>query len=81
MKILHTADWHLGRVLHGYSLEDYQAQFLDFFIDLVTQEVPEAVLIAGDYFRPFDCFYSRVRIDGSGITETECFNAGDFDSW
>ncbi|MDO5060403.1 MAG: exonuclease subunit SbcD [Actinomycetaceae bacterium] len=50
MKILHTADWHLGRVLHGVSLEEFQADFLRFFVDLVRVEAPEAVVIAGDIF-------------------------------
>lgn len=50
MKILHTADWHLGRILHGVSLEDYQREFLDFFVSLVATEKPEAVIIAGDIF-------------------------------
>lgn len=50
MKILHTADWHLGRVLHGVSLEEYQQQFLEFFVDLVKVEQPDAVIIAGDVF-------------------------------
>ncbi|MCS4484068.1 exonuclease SbcCD subunit D [Gleimia sp. 6138-11-ORH1] len=50
MKILHTADWHLGRVLHGVSLEKYQAEFLRFFVDLVRKEAPAAVVIAGDIF-------------------------------
>lgn len=50
MKILHTADWHLGRVLHGVSLEEFQAEFLRYFIDLVRVEAPDVVVIAGDIF-------------------------------
>ncbi|MDO5721635.1 MAG: exonuclease SbcCD subunit D [Actinomycetaceae bacterium] len=50
MKFIHTADWHLGRVLHDVSLLPYQEQFLDHFVDLVKSEAPKAVLLAGDVF-------------------------------
>ena len=29
MRILHTADWHLGRVLHQVSLLEDQAELLE----------------------------------------------------
>lgn len=29
MRLLHTADWHLGRALHGASLLEDQARLLD----------------------------------------------------
>jgi len=48
MRFLQTADWHLGRVLHGASLIEDQAHLLDQFVDLAKQEKPDVVLIAGD---------------------------------
>ena len=50
MKILHTSDWHLGRTLHGASLEDAHRQFLDLLVDTVVAEGVGAVLISGDLF-------------------------------
>ncbi|MFP4106120.1 MAG: exonuclease SbcCD subunit D [Phycisphaerae bacterium] len=50
MKLIHTADWHLGRALHGANLIEDQAYLLDQFVDLVRQEQPDAVLIAGDVY-------------------------------
>ncbi len=50
MKILHTADWHLGRNLHGVSLLGDQAYVLDQLVGIVRQECPDCVLIAGDIF-------------------------------
>jgi exonuclease SbcD len=50
MRLLHTADWHLGRALHGASLLEDQAHLLDRFVDLVRDERPDAVLIAGDVY-------------------------------
>lgn len=50
MRILHTADWHLGRSLHGASLLDDQAQLLDELVRLAGELKPDAVVIAGDVF-------------------------------
>ena len=50
MRILHTADWHLGRYLHGTSLLEDQALVLDQFVDLARSEQVDAVVIAGDVY-------------------------------
>ncbi|MFC4158761.1 exonuclease SbcCD subunit D [Chitinimonas lacunae] len=50
MKMIHSADWHLGRVYHGVSLLDDQRYLLDQFVDLVRDEKPDVVLIAGDVY-------------------------------
>jgi exonuclease SbcD len=50
MRLLHTADLHLGRSLHGADLIEDQAHLLDQFIDLARQEKPDAVVIAGDVY-------------------------------
>ncbi|MEI7837401.1 MAG: exonuclease subunit SbcD, partial [Planctomycetota bacterium] len=50
MRLIHTSDWHLGRILHGASLIEDQAHLLDQFVGLVNQEKPDAVLIAGDVY-------------------------------
>lgn len=50
MRFLHTADWHLGRYLHGTSLLDDQAHALDQLVDLARTERVDAVVIAGDVY-------------------------------
>ncbi len=50
MKFVHTADWHLGRILHGQSLLDDQRWWLERFIAFVGDERPDAVVIAGDVY-------------------------------
>ena len=35
MRLIHTADWHLGRILHGVHLTEDQAHVLDQFVTLV----------------------------------------------
>lgn len=50
MRILHTADWHLGRLFHGQHLTEDQAYVLEQFVALVGDVRPELVVIAGDVY-------------------------------
>lgn len=50
MRVLHTADWHLGHHLHGHDRSYEHACFLDWLADLIQQREIDALLIAGDIF-------------------------------
>lgn len=50
MKILHTADWHLGKLVQGVYMTEDQAYVLYQFIEAVKEEKPDAVIIAGDLY-------------------------------
>lgn len=50
MKFIHTADWHLGKLVHGIYMTEDQREVLNQFIELVEEEKPDAVLIAGDLY-------------------------------
>ncbi len=50
MRILHTADWHLGRIFHGRHLTQDQAHVLEQFCTLARDVRPDAIIIAGDVF-------------------------------
>ncbi|HBZ10602.1 MAG TPA: exonuclease SbcCD subunit D [Bacillus bacterium] len=50
MKIIHTADWHLGKLVHGVYMTEQQEAVLEQFIELVATEQPDAVIIAGDLY-------------------------------
>ena len=50
MRILHTADWHLGQVLHGYDRSVEHARFLDWLVDAIIVEKIDALIVAGDVF-------------------------------
>ncbi len=54
MKILHTADWHLGKRLERFERLPEQEQVLAELIELVEREQPDAILIAGDLFDTFN---------------------------
>ncbi|HKJ44190.1 MAG TPA: exonuclease SbcCD subunit D [Balneolales bacterium] len=50
MKILHTADWHLGKYLNNQSLLDDQRFIMKRFLEVVRKEQPDVVIIAGDIY-------------------------------
>lgn len=50
MKILHTADWHLGKRLEKFSRLAEQREVLDEIIEIADEEDVDVVLIAGDLF-------------------------------
>lgn len=50
MRVLHTADWHLGKTLRGVSLLEDQAHVLDQVFQAVVDEGVNALLIAGDVY-------------------------------
>lgn len=50
MKIIHTADWHLGRILNGKSLLEDQAYILDEFVAAMQKEKPDVIVIVGDVY-------------------------------
>ena len=50
MRFLHTADLHLGRQLHGVSLEADQEAILDQILAAVREHEVQALLIPGDVF-------------------------------
>jgi exonuclease SbcD len=53
MKILHTADWHLGKRLGEYSRLPEQEAVLEEICEICEREEVDAVLIAGDLFDTF----------------------------
>ncbi|MGM8364423.1 exonuclease SbcCD subunit D [Virgibacillus sp. W0181] len=50
MKIFHTADWHLGKLVQGIYMTEDQEYILDQFLYAVKTEKPDAVIIAGDLY-------------------------------
>lgn len=50
MRLLHTADWHLGKTLKGQPLIDDQIFILDQIFDIIDETKPDALLIAGDVY-------------------------------
>ena len=50
MKILHTADWHVGKTLRGRSRAEEHRAVLNEIVALAERESVDLVLVAGDQF-------------------------------
>lgn len=50
MRILHTADWHLGRTLYQKTRYDEFRQFLEWLIQTIRAHSIDVLLVAGDVF-------------------------------
>ena len=49
-RILHTADWHLGKLLNDQSRDEEHTRFLDWLLEVVKQHEVDAIVLAGDVF-------------------------------
>jgi DNA repair protein SbcD/Mre11 len=87
MKILHTADWHLGKRLESFNRHDEQVAVLDEICYIADREQVDAVIIAGDIFDSFnppnesiDLFYKICkRLTNNGLRPVIAI-AGNHDS-
>ncbi|MEB3004328.1 exonuclease subunit SbcD [Capnocytophaga sp. G2] len=75
MRILHTADWHLGKKLNQFSRMEEQCAVMDEIIKIANREHVDVVIIAGDLFDNFtpntesiELFYRTLkRLSPNGI--------------
>lgn len=68
MRILHTADWHLGKRLQDFNRHEEQVAVLSEIVEIADKEKVDLVLIAGDLFDSFnpdpkaeDLLYSTLK--------------------
>ncbi|MCP2039405.1 exonuclease subunit SbcD [Chryseobacterium sp. HSC-36S06] len=54
MKILHTADWHLGKRLDRFSRLEEQVLVMNEIVEIANEQNVNLVLIAGDLFDNFN---------------------------
>lgn len=50
LRLLHTADWHLGQTFHGYDRDYEHGLFLEWLLRTLAERQVDALLIAGDIF-------------------------------
>ncbi len=78
MRILHTADWHLGKKLDQQDRLEEQSLFLDWLLQTIRTQQVEALIVAGDIFdngspsnEAMKLYYSfLVRLSESGCRQT-----------
>ncbi|MEA1883705.1 MAG: exonuclease SbcCD subunit D [Thermotogota bacterium] len=50
MRIAHTADWHLGKIIFQAKLLEEQSLLLDHFCHSLEEQQPDVLIIAGDVY-------------------------------
>lgn len=50
MRILHTADWHLGKIVNEFSMLDLQEEYLEQLIEDIKELDIDALIMAGDLY-------------------------------
>lgn len=50
MRILHTADWHLGKIVNEFSMLELQAEYLEQLVKKVQEYDIDALIMAGDLY-------------------------------
>lgn len=62
MKILHTADWHLGKRLDRFSRLEEQIDVMQEIIEIADEQNVDLVLVAGDLFDAFNPAVEAVEL-------------------
>lgn len=50
LKVIHTADWHLGQTFFEYDRDEEHDAFLEWLLQLLTDQQADVLLISGDVF-------------------------------
>ena len=87
MKILHTADWHLGNGLQDFQRLQEQRDVLAEIIQIANREDVDLILVAGDLFDTFnpdpkaeDLLYSTLKELTANGRRTVVAIAGNHDN-
>jgi len=87
MKILHTADWHLGKRLDNFSRLPEQVRVLDEICEVADREDVDAVIVAGDLFdsvnppiEAIELFYKALKRLSRDASRLVVAIAGNHDS-
>jgi DNA repair protein SbcD/Mre11 len=87
MKILHTADWHIGKKLDNFSRLEEQRLVLEEICEIAEREAVDAIVVAGDLFDNFnpsseatELLYSTLHRLSANGTRAVIAIAGNHDS-
>jgi exonuclease SbcD len=50
LRIIHTADWHLGQWFHNFDRDYEHRCFFDWLLGILAERRPDALLVSGDVF-------------------------------
>ncbi len=83
MKILHTADLHIGKSVNGFSMIEDQKHILNEILRIIAEERPSALVVAGDvYDKPLPSAEAVTLFDNflSALTVPAFIVSGNHDS-
>lgn len=87
MRILHTSDWHLGRMLENVSRLEEQRNFIDNLCTMADEHEIDMVLVAGDIYDTYnppaaaeELFYEALHRLCSGGRRAVVIVAGNHDN-
>lgn len=87
MRLIHTSDWHLGRVLCGKKRYEESEAFLSWLVETIRQNDAEVLLVAGDVFdssapsnRAQGLYYNFLRRAAASVCRHVVIVAGNHDS-
>ncbi len=87
MKILHTADWHLGKKLYDFSRIEEQRAVLEEICQIADSQNADVIVIAGDLYDTFnppteatELFYQTLNKLAKNGTRPVIAIAGNHDS-
>lgn len=86
MKILHTADWHIGKKLYGRQRFAEHGAFLDWLLERLVSEGVDGLVVAGDIFdtaNPSEqsrTMYSKFLARACKVCEWIVITGGNHDS-
>ena len=88
IRILATADWHLGNCFYGYDRQEEHADYLDWLLKTATERQADVLLVCGDVFdnsnpsaASQELFYSFLTRLSSALPDLQTFIiAGNHDS-
>lgn len=74
MKILHTADWHIGQLFHEYDRSYEHQQFLNWLVQLLQTKQIDVLLISGDIFDISNPSAQSIRMFYTFLNQTTTAN-------
>lgn len=75
MKFVHLSDLHIGKRLRGYSMIDDQRYITERIIEIIGQERPDGIIIAGDLYDKSVPSEEAVRICDDFLVKLSKFSA------
>jgi exonuclease SbcD len=76
MRILHTADWHIGQLFYEYDRSYEHQQFMNWLVQTLQKEEIDVLIISGDVFDTSNPSATSIRMFYKFLNEATKVNPG-----